>query len=183
MSLFPINRNTVVPIAEHGRTLLARPGSNPVKAYQGFLRAFTGKGMVNQLFSFREGHTPAQLQALRDYAERVAIRLRLYSAEACAQYRGLSFDVNEGLVANHFLLRNSIETQDEEQLREMVKCVIDICESMEKFAENPDAALAPCPSGLSNDAQTKQLWDTSGNDVRGPLAVLNHLCPQDGVAA
>lgn len=146
MRIFQINRHSVFEIARHGRLLLDLPGSDLSKKYRSFLRAFTGKGMVTQTFAFRDSHSQAELKALYAYAERLALQLQSMEVTACAQYRGLSFDESQGLVANHFLLRHNIETADEQQLREMVTCVTAICEAMHEFAADPYAtALEDCP--------------------------------------
>jgi hypothetical protein len=187
-----LTTENVFSIAHEAYRLCHLPNKSVGRKLRRFLEQSSAKGrklrpslgqsganaMVTQSFAYEQGHTPEQLKALCDYALHLAVKQELYLEKSAVSFQGLVFDASFSLVSNHYQLKHDIATATVAQLRDMVKAIAVLSESMQAFAGNPNtSALSSCPDYVYRNTpcsitDDENLWCVAGHDVRGNSGVL-----------
>lgn len=125
-----------------------------------------------QSFSSGEGFSPEQLQALKAYAEKLAVEMAQVLADDAPvlRYRGVVLDEAFGLVFNHFEVDTDLASASLKELQQLVKGVFIVANTLAPLALRPNVALQSCPvyvyRGLPcSIAEDERLWAVSGIDL------------------
>ena len=174
-----LTRENIFAISHEAYMLWRLPKGAVGRKMRRFLTQVADSGMLLQSFCFDEGYSKTQLHALEAYARQLDESLQVNLPLAVVHRCGTMTDDQVGLVSNHYKFVFSIETASVGQLRDMVKTVAILAESMHAFAASVNnTALVNCPTyvyrGLpSSIAKDKDLWVVAGLDrMTGASGVL-----------
>lgn len=174
-----LTRDNIFVISHEAYMLWRLPKGAVGRKMRRFLTQVAGKGMLLQSFCFDESYSKTQLHAIEVYARNLDDSLQAFLPLVAVHRCGTMADDQFGLVSNHYKFVHSIETASVAQLRDMVKAVAILAESMQAFAASVNnTALVNCPTyvyrGLpSSIAKDKDLWVVAGLDkMTGASGVL-----------
>jgi hypothetical protein len=164
-----LNRDNVFAVSHQAYRLWRLPKGAIGRTLRRFLREIAEGGMLLQSFAYEQGYSPVQLAALEAYARRCDDALQEYLPQGVVVRGGTYRDEPYGIVATHYRFIHDIATASVAQLRDMVKVVAVLAESMQDFAISVNVALADCPTyvyrGLPcSIAPDEQLWTVGGQD-------------------
>jgi hypothetical protein len=165
-----LTRENIFAIGHEAYTLWRLPKGAVGRKMRRFLAQVADSGMLMQSFCFDEGYSKTQLYAIEAYARKLDDSLQVHLPLSAIHRCGTMTDDPFGMVSNHYRFVFSIQTASVAQLRDMVKTVAILAESMQAFAASVNqTALEHCPTytyrGLpSSIAGDKDLWVIGGAD-------------------
>lgn len=164
-----LTRDNVFAFSHHAYQLWRLPKGAVGRKLRRFLQEVAEGGMLLQSFAYEQGYSPVQLAALEAYARAKDDALQQYLPQGVVVRGGTYRDESFGIVATHYRFVHDIATASVAQLRDMVKVVAVLAESMQDFAASVNVALVGCPAytyrGLPcSIAPDRQLWAVSGQD-------------------
>lgn len=150
------------------------------------LRVTDDSQFVIQSFAFSGGYSPTQLEAMDSYAKEQLEKQAKYLPSKTVEVVGTLREDMFGLVSNSYSFVNDIKTASVAELRDMVKTVAILAESMHEFACSVNAtALVHCPTYTYRGKPCSitcddELWMVSGQDaLEGGGGVLEWCYDED----
>jgi hypothetical protein len=165
-----LSRENTFAITHAAYSLWRLPKGAVGRKMRRLLTQVAKSGILMQSFCFDEGYSIEQLRAIETYARKLDESLQVFLPLAAVHRCGTITDDGFGMVSNHYKFVHNIETATVSQLRDMVKAVAVLGESMQAFAASVNkTALATCPTydyrGLPcSIAPDSQLWVVAGLD-------------------
>ncbi|MDO8416609.1 MAG: hypothetical protein Q7S87_10415 [Agitococcus sp.] len=173
-----LHKHNIFEVCREASALLGNTKGNNGRALRRFLSRMAPDGIISQVLVMSPGWSPVQLDAIEQYAVRLAIEVEHYLPSPAEgwSFIGTCRDDMFDVIQNSYKLSYPISTASVRQLRAMVILVAVLADTMQSFAYQPNKdALLFCPDyeyrNLSHTiSETK--WLVQGKDMRGGSGVL-----------
>lgn len=187
-----VNRQSANFIAGEGFRILVNKG-NVSRALRRFLEPYLVESRTHancmdlfQVFSYDEAFSVQQLDEIEDYAKyTVEMQRDLMSSQGIeATFVSTNREDYVGMVTNHYVLPGTLETATLAQLRNMLKAVIEVAETLSVIVStkefnarvlvnNPEYTYRGLPCTC---APEQELWEISGQDLRTKVSGVLEWC-------